>query len=29
LVKSGAQADVSIANARVNDVAIQAGLDGD
>jgi hypothetical protein len=29
LVKSGAQADVPIANARVSDVAVQTGLDGD
>ena len=29
LVKSGAQADFLIANARVTDVAVQAGLDGD
>jgi hypothetical protein len=29
LIKSGAEADVPIANARVNDVAVQAGLDGD
>jgi hypothetical protein len=29
LVKSGAQADAAIANARVSDVAVQAGLDGD
>ena len=29
LVKSGAQADVPIANARVADVAVQAGLEGE
>jgi hypothetical protein len=29
LVKSGAQADFLMANARVTDVAVQAGLDGD
>jgi hypothetical protein len=29
LVKSGAQADFLIANARVTDGAVQAGLDGD
>jgi hypothetical protein len=29
LVKSGAQADVPIANARVADVAVRAGLEGE